>query len=164
MILTRNRRERIASRLSFIGAEVMTKQCFKDECDINNIMAKYKRTGVLDHLAGQLPTYGDFDSEATYQQALNQVIAAQESFDALPAHIRDRMNNDPGTLMAFMANADNQAEAERLGLVRKRTDPVLPPSERPAPQGGTASGGGETPPTPPSTANPNTGVQPPTNS
>ena len=43
----------------------MTKQSFKDECDINKIMAKFQKTGAIEHYAKHAPSYGDaFVSES----------------------------------------------------------------------------------------------------
>ena len=94
-----------------------TEQGHTDLCDINKIMGKYKRTGVLTHLNMKSPLYGDFTGSVDFQSAQNQVIAAQAHFDALPASIRERMKNDPQELVNFMADPANKEEAEELGLI-----------------------------------------------
>ena len=38
----------------------MTKQSFADECDINNIMKRYIKDGVVNHLNTYQGNYGDF--------------------------------------------------------------------------------------------------------
>lgn len=146
--ITRTARERIPVQLGFEGAEVRTKQSFKEESDINHIMARWQRTGVIDHLAANPPTYGNFITAGDYQEACNSVIAADAAFAAMPAHIRDRMNNDPATFMNFMADPNNQAEAVKLGLATQHAEAqtVLKQTpETPAEEGGD-------PPNPPSEA------------
>ena len=50
---------------------------------------------------------------------MNRVIAAQDEFEALPAQIRARFDNDPAKLIEFLENSENRPEAEELGLVEK---------------------------------------------
>ena len=45
--------------IKFDKSTAMTKQSFKDECDINKIMAKFQKTGALNHYAKHAPQYGD---------------------------------------------------------------------------------------------------------
>lgn len=125
--LIRVGRERFAVQLSFAGEDSKTKQSFVAECDVNNIMAKWKRTGVMEHMASNPPTFGDFDQAIDYQTAQNMVAAADAAFQALPAHIRERMGNNPQTFVEFMTNEDNYQEAVQLGLIEER-EPVLEPT------------------------------------
>ena len=105
----------------------MTKQSFKDECDINNIMRRYEATGVIQHLSGRTAEFGDYISELDFQQSMNAVILAQDMFAALPARVRDRFGNDPARMLGFLEDPKNREEAIELGLVN------APPAE-PAPQ------------------------------
>ena len=94
----------------------LTQQHFKDECDINNILRQFNITGLLPE-APISPRYGDFTGIGDYHSALNQVIAAENEFMALPAQIRSRFDNDPAKLIDFLDNEQNQDEAIKLGLV-----------------------------------------------
>ncbi|QCQ84912.1 internal scaffolding protein [Blackfly microvirus SF02] len=105
----------------------MTKQSFRDECDINNIMRKYERTGVLDHTATSVPQYGEYMSPYSYQESLNAIIYAQDQFAALPAELRARFGNDPAELLAFMEDSRNLDEAVKLGLVQKPSSTIPQP-------------------------------------
>jgi len=97
-----------------------TKQNHKEECDINTILEKFNITGLLPEQPLS-PRYGDFTGISDYHTAMNRVIAAQDEFEALPAQIRARFNNDPAQLIEFLENSDNRPEAEQLGLVEKAT-------------------------------------------
>lgn len=108
--------------------KTMAKQSFKDECDINTIMSKYEKTGLIEHVQKVQGSYGDFTSVQDYQLSLNQVIAAQEAFEALPAKIRERFANDPSHLMAFLQEEKNLDEAIRLGLVEAPEPPQAQPA------------------------------------
>jgi len=96
----------------------LAQQHFKDECDINNILRQFNITGLLPE-SPLSPRYGDFTGIGDYHTALNRVIAAQDEFDALPANIRARFDNDPANLIEFLENEENRPEAESLGLVEK---------------------------------------------
>jgi phage internal scaffolding protein len=94
----------------------LTQQHFKDETDINNILRQFNITGLLPE-SPLSPRYGDFTGISDYQSALNAVIAAESEFDALPAQIRARFDNNPEELINFLQNAENKDEAIALGLI-----------------------------------------------
>ena len=98
-------------------APSLTKQSFKEECDINNIVCKFAKTGLLEHVALSKPKFGDFLGVSDFQTALNQVIEVEESFDALPAKVRARFNNQPVEFLEFCADEKNHDEMLELGLI-----------------------------------------------
>lgn len=95
----------------------LTQQHNKDECDINNIVAKLNATGVLEHVERRSPRYLDCMDPMEYSEALNVVIEAQEQFDSLPAKIRERFGNDPEAMLDFLSCEENYEEAKALGFV-----------------------------------------------
>lgn len=100
-----------------------TKQQFRDECDVNLVMARYLKTGILDGSDPSTARYMDVSSSMDFHQAMTFIAEAQGQFYDLPANIRYRFKNDPGELLAFLENPFNKAEAVALGLVR---DPNVP--------------------------------------
>lgn len=102
----------------------LAQQHFKEECDINTILQKFNITGILPE-APLSPRYGDFSGIGDYHTALNRVIAAQDEFDALPAQIRARFDNDPAKLIEFLDDEANRPVAEELGLVEKAAAEVV---------------------------------------
>lgn len=96
--------------------EQRTQQQFKAECDVNNIIAKHKKQGINPHI---LPpaVVADFTQIQDYQQLLDTVSAAQDTFMAMPSHIRNRFNNDPQLLIEFVNEKSNRDEAIKLGLI-----------------------------------------------
>ncbi len=154
--LKRNGRERFALAIDFTNLESRTQQHFKKECDINAIMAKWKKSGTVSHIAQNPPKFGDFTGLAIdYQTANNMVIEAEAAFEALPSHIRERMNNDPQVFVDFMSDETNQPEAIRLGLMLDPNAPKLgsdapaqPEPEGPGSQGATARESEASPPSP----------------
>lgn len=112
-----------------------TKQSFKDECDVNHIMNKYKHTGVLvDPVSGsgRPPLFGDFTGQdfATMQNAVAQT---RSEFERLPASVRNRFDNDPGLLLEWLADPANAKEAENLGLKATETPPNAQTAPEPTP-------------------------------
>lgn len=95
----------------------LTLQSFSAQCDIRNIMAQYKRTGIVTHISNARELIGDFTDIPDYQESLNKVILAEEAFNALPAKMRERFNNDPAKLIAFCMDESNRDEAIILGLI-----------------------------------------------
>lgn len=104
----------------------MTQQQFKDECDINNIMDRYLKTGVLSDPLDRrgTPKYGDYADIGDYMDHMNKVVEANEMFEALPASIRKRFNNNPADLIEFVMDSNNRKEAEILGLIEK-VEPIV---------------------------------------
>lgn len=127
--------------------EQMTKQAFKEESDINNILRKYNVTGVLpDTARAALAHFGDFSTVPTYKESLELVMRAQEMFSDLPAAVRNRFANDPGELLAFLSDSGNRDEAISLGLVDPATGkPPLPSVEAQEPTSTKSKGKPATP-------------------
>lgn len=98
-----------------VGKESLTKQSDKDKCDINKIIAKYEKTGMLPINKNQA-LYADFSELPDYNEALNIVIKAEQQFMELPASIRDKFNNSPEQMLEFMSDEKNYDEAVSLGL------------------------------------------------
>lgn len=109
-----------------------TQQHFKKECDINEILRTFKRTGVIEHVSPGKPIYGDFSAYPDFQQMQDTLVEATRAFEALPARLRDRFGNDPKNLVTFVMDESNRAEAEELGLVVRKEvsgenlSPVVP--------------------------------------
>lgn len=100
-----------------------TKQAPHAECDINQIMAQYQKTGVIEHLNEHQGDYSDFLSAPDYHTALNQILEAQSAFDTLPSNLRNRFTNDPAQFLDFVQNPANAEELISLGLANPVTTP-----------------------------------------
>lgn len=109
-----------------------TKQSFKDEANINNIVAKYLKTGLMDSVNKNPQRYADVSALTGYQDSLNIVRQGKELFDGLPANIKKRFQNNPAELIAFLDDDTNKDEAVKLGLV-KFTPPPAAKEEPEAP-------------------------------
>lgn len=93
----------------------LTIQSSKDESDINVIVDRFTKTGTMPQLM-MPPLNADFDAVFDFQDAMNLTRAAKESFDAMPAKVRTRFNNDPAAFVDFCSDQDNIDEMRKLGL------------------------------------------------
>lgn len=103
----------------------MTQQHFKDEANVNHIMAKYGASRLLEHYSQFQGNYGDFTEVQDYQTSLNEVIKAQDMFMSLPSEVRTRFGNDPAQFLDFVGREENRSEMKKLGLLRE--DVVVQP-------------------------------------
>src|SRR5262245_43276128 len=106
-------------KLEFPAGEGRTKQSFKDECDINVIMRRYEKTGVLTHLRKVQPEFADCTGR-DFNEAMNLVAEARTAFAELPSSVRDRFDNDPAKFLDFCQDEGNLDEAGELGLLSRQ--------------------------------------------
>lgn len=112
--------------LSFEGVDSLTRQSFADECDINKIMSRYLRTGIVPGVVGS-GRYADVSDVGDYLEAQLVIDNARFLFEQLPARVRERFNNRPMDMVEFVTQPGNREEAVKLGLLRddvKAADPV----------------------------------------
>ncbi len=109
------------------GGDGRTKQSQAAECDINLIMAKYAKTGLIDHFSKHGAEYG-FADAITFHEAMNVVSRGNSMFEDLPAEARQRFV-DPAGFLDFVQDPENQGELFKLGLADKAPEkPVTPPA------------------------------------
>lgn len=89
------------------SSPILTDQSYKNECDINVIMANYAKTGLMSHVTTLQPHYTDNTIIPSLEAAYDIVNAAENAFFELPPDIRKLMDNDPSQLENFIANPDN---------------------------------------------------------
>jgi phage internal scaffolding protein len=108
----------------------LTQQCFKDECDVNRIVEKYQKTGLIDHVNTHQGQYADLGDGITFEAAMDHILKAEEAFTSLPSFIRKRFSNDPREFLEFVNDPDNGDELVRMGLAKAKP-PVEPVVEMP---------------------------------
>ncbi len=107
-----------------------TKQSFKDQCDINLIIARHTNTGVVSHLNKSTPGYG-YATSQDFSQAMRSITDAQNSFNNLSDEIQERFEGDPSKLLEFSQDPANKDEGVQLGLWPE--DPTQEPKKAPIP-------------------------------
>lgn len=93
----------------------LTKQEFREECDLNTIMRQYTQTGILPE--ARVASYGDFSDALDFREAQEILVRSREQFEALPAEVRYRFRNDPAEFLEFVQDRNNFSEARKLGLL-----------------------------------------------
>lgn len=111
----------------------LTKQAFMPECDINNIIKKFEKTGMVNHLNEKQPFYGDVSNIASYADAINIVQEAEDLFMKMSPGIREKFNNDPEKMIAFLNDPKNIDEAIKLGMASKRPEMASTEPNAPVP-------------------------------
>jgi phage internal scaffolding protein len=103
----------------------LAQQQYTDEVNINTMV---KRMGIHD---GDMPApafdpryYGDFTDALDFRDSLDRVREAAEHFNALPAELRKRFDNDPVVLHHWISNRENAEEAVTLGLLTREPTPA----------------------------------------
>jgi len=97
-----------------------TKQSEMDACDVNKIVARFQRTGMVTHLAKGVPQFGDFSEVGDYRTALEHARSAEKYFMSLPAKVRARFDNDPLRYLEVLQRPD---AAELLEEVSREVFP-----------------------------------------
>lgn len=116
--------------IAFPSVSPFTKQEFKDECDINILMARYQATGEMPVINQRAPQYLDVSEGFDFTAMQHQVLEAQALFSELPSTLRERFANDPAQFIEYCADPDNHPEMIKLGLIEKRqAGPALPEGE-----------------------------------
>ena len=96
-----------------------TKQQFKDECDINHIMARFQQTGLLDFVNRGQPQYLDVTGH-DYQTAMDTIANANSLFQQMPSALRAEFNNSPQEFVEFCENPANAPRMAELGLLEAK--------------------------------------------
>lgn len=125
----------LASRESGLSCPepTRTEQSFREECDINTIVARFGVTGELP-LTTKVPMQGDFTTVVDYQTSLDMIRQADQAFAELPAAIRKRFGNDPSEYVEFVSDPANLDEVRKMGLARPESAPPAPVEVRVIPE------------------------------
>lgn len=89
------------------------KQEFRDDADINRILARYRETGVLSQ-ARETPVFGIDVGFKSYAEAHEILDRAKEQFLKLPPEIRLELGNDPGRYAELASEDGVKKVLERI--------------------------------------------------
>lgn len=136
MLKLKEHEARVRRRVQFAtSGESLTLQSDMADANINNIIAKYRKGQLVDHVAKYQGEYGDFtEFPDNYHEAMIKVAEANSMFESVPADIRTRFNNDPGEFLSFVLDPANGAEMVKMGL-KKPPLRAETPAERDNPVG-----------------------------
>jgi len=117
---------------------IRVEQSHKDEVNINNIVKRHGMDLIAKTSALQQFKYDD-NPNNNFQETMNMILKAQDSFSSVPSDIRKQFDNDPAKFMDFIHNGDNQEQLIEWGLAKA-------PPETPQPIEVVVTNQPETPP------------------
>jgi len=98
--------------------ETKTEQNHKSEVDINNIVAKHGTELISKVAKLQQFTYDDVIGN-DFQESMNAILKAKESFSQVPSEIRKHFENDPAKFMDYIHDPENKDQLVSWGLMKK---------------------------------------------
>jgi len=124
------------------------------DCDVNRILDRFSKTGVLPGVNTE-SVYADVSDAPTYQEALHIVMNAEKQFNSLDAKTRKKFDNDPLSFLQFVEDPKNLQELSKMGLatISPQTDAdriveAIRASNTPSPADPDPAGGQPAPKTP----------------
>lgn len=114
--------------------ETRTRQSERDACDVNKIMARFEKTGLLP-VDGRDAYFANVSQMGDFREAMEHVRLGERFFSQMPAAVRSRFDNDPAAFLDFVADPENEAELRSMGLLERRVpekaseEPEIPPVE-----------------------------------
>lgn len=97
--------------------QYFTEQAHKEQCDVNNIIRKYDKNGLITHVQKFEARFGDMTGP-DFKESYDKIMTAIQMFGELPSAIRNRFDNQPAELLRFMDNPENRKEAIELGIIK----------------------------------------------
>lgn len=104
------------------GSEIITKQDFKAECDIHNILKQFQKTGIITHVQNARPTYEDLPSQLDFQQSLHVIMEAETAFAGLPSAVRSHFDNNPARFLGAFSDPGQHDKLREFGLLKPKPD------------------------------------------
>lgn len=104
----------------------LTKQEFAEDCDINLLMSRYEKTGVITHVNKAVPQYLDLSDVPDLQRAIEIAREAETAFMQLPAAVRREFDNDPIKFVQFAEDPTNVDQLRAWGLAKPAELPPQP--------------------------------------
>jgi len=108
----------------------MTKQALAEQLDVNNIIKRYNKTGILPQAQAFEAQYGEFNSY-DLREAIEKVDKAAALFEAVPSQIRATFDNDAGAFIDYATNPANIQQMAKWGLANMPL-PETKPDEKKA--------------------------------
>ncbi len=90
-----------------------TKQCHRDECDIQRIMARADIAGTISHLEKYEGVYADY-SDFDFHEQTRKLTKGREIFDDLPAEVRREFGQSPATFFNYVNDPENKDRVGKL--------------------------------------------------
>ncbi|AXH75838.1 MAG: internal scaffolding protein [Microviridae sp.] len=107
----------------FFNEPSRTQQSFKDECDLNMTLSRFKKNCGVDFLSRYQGYcdghFGDFSGVTDYRTALEQLQKAEEVFMSLPAKARAYFENSCALFLDALHDEGRVSELQEVGVLNK---------------------------------------------
>ncbi len=121
-----SRAEILALRPEKVYDDGRTKQSFKDDTDIEKIMARADKTGTISHLAKYEGVYADF-SDFDFHKQNNMLTRGNSIFAELPAEIRKEFRQSPAAFFEYVNVPGNIEKLTALAAPGRQITQVTAP-------------------------------------
>lgn len=128
-----------------------TKQSFKDQTNINKILARAANGQTISHISKYGAVYGDFSDIDDLLAARDKLERGKQIFHELPGEIRREFANDPSKFFHYVNDPRNAED-----LTRVLPALAAPGNQMPAPLRNAGNQGEPANPASPPTAQPET--------
>lgn len=102
----------------------ITQQHFAAECNINQIIARFNKTGVLGDGKPTPPSYADVSLFGDFRESQEKIQKGKAAFAAMPVEVRRLAGGDPSRLWDVLVNPENRQILENAGVLNPRKPPV----------------------------------------
>lgn len=109
-----------ADPIAAVGDVSLTDPQFLKDTDINTILDRYNKTGVLPVRSGGV--YADVSDLGDFADVMERVNSARREFEAMPSGIRARFGHDPVAYFEFVNDPKNTEECLKLGIKIEKVD------------------------------------------
>ena len=79
-----------------------TDPSYKEDCDANEIMRRFKRTGMVTHLAKIKGKFADVSDVPDLLEGMERIEEAKDLFLNIPAKIRKKFDNDVSKFYQYL--------------------------------------------------------------
>lgn len=118
--------------LEFIGGgEKRVKAAFADEVNINRIVDRYRKTGLVTHLSKATPQFVDMLAVEDFTETMQKMTATKSWFNGLPANVRAAFGNDVIALLEARNSEEGMQKLRGLGLAESVGGPEGKAAEGP---------------------------------
>lgn len=123
-------------------AEDKVQQHMAAEVNINNIIARYNKTGIAPAVSAVRKRHGEFRDLADHLTDMDKVAKAQQSFAQLPSALRNEFGNSVEGFFRYVKNPANNEQLVKWGILDPKVleksptaapQPAGAPSHEPAP-------------------------------
>lgn len=104
-----------------------TLQQFKDEADINVLIARYAKTGfyynpLVQGTAKRVPQFEDFSELGDFREQQQRILDVYRMFEGMPSKIREMFGHNPAAFVDFVGDPKNEAQCVKLGILKAREE------------------------------------------